>query len=73
MSGRQRQQAFGLEGQSVSVALADGSRIDEATLVSVGRAKARTLWLYSNGADLFVAFSDIVDVWQPGKRGTRAA
>jgi hypothetical protein len=65
MSGTQRRQAYNLQGQNVSVALADGSRIDDATLVSVGRSRARTLWLYSNGADMFVAASAIVDLWQP--------
>ena len=65
MSGSQRQRAYGLEGHTVSVALADGSRIDEASLVSVGRSRARTLWLYSNGSDVFVPFAEVVDLWQP--------
>jgi hypothetical protein len=73
MSGTQRRQAYDLQGQTVSVALADGSRIDDATLVSVGRSTARTLWLYSNGADVFVAASAVVELWQPSTRHARAA
>jgi hypothetical protein len=60
-----RQLACGLEGQAVSVALADGSRIDDAALVSVGRGTSGTLWLHWNGADLFVSLADVIDVWPP--------
>jgi len=42
-----------LEGRQVGLALVDGSRIDDATLVSA-RAAAGTLWLFSGGADVFV-------------------
>jgi hypothetical protein len=73
MIGPHRKQGYGLEGQSVSVALANGSRIDEAMLVSLGRSTARTVWLYSNGADVFVPVADIVDLWQPVHRHDRAA
>ena len=34
------------EGRQVSVALADGSRIDDCQLVSAGRCAAGTLWLH---------------------------
>ncbi len=53
-----------LEGRQVSVALRDGSRIDDCQLVSAPRARAATLWLFSNGADLFVDAGDVVDVWE---------
>jgi hypothetical protein len=72
MTGTRRQQASGFEGQNVSVSLADGSRIDDATLVSAGRSNVRTLWLYSNGTDVFVPFAEIIDLWQPAHR-SRAA
>jgi hypothetical protein len=55
----------GLEGQHVNVDLADGSRIDDCQLVSGGRSGSATLWLYTNGADRFVALTDVRDVWQP--------
>jgi hypothetical protein len=73
MSRQQRVQAYGLLGQTVSVALADGSRIDDATLVSAGGSGARSLWLYSNGADVFVRFADVVDLWAPALSRVRAA
>jgi hypothetical protein len=68
ITGRQRQRLHGLEGQTVSVALVDGSRIDDATLVSAGRSTVPTLWLYSNGADVFVPFAEVVDLWQSRHR-----
>jgi hypothetical protein len=53
-----------LEGRQVGVALADGSRIDDAQLVSAGRNGVRTLWVFTNGADAFVPVPDVVDVWE---------
>ena len=52
------------EGRQVSVALADGSRIDDCQLVSAGRCGAGTLWLFTNGADLFVSIDDVTAVWE---------
>jgi hypothetical protein len=54
----------GLEGRQVNVALRNGSRIDDCQLVCAPRARAETLWLFSNGADLFVSAGDVVDVWE---------
>jgi len=54
----------GLEGRHVSVALADGSRLDDCELVSAGRHGVQSLWLYANGADTFVALVDVTDVWE---------
>ena len=51
-----------LEGQQVSVALCDGSRIDDCQLVSVGR-RTGSLWLFSNGNDIFVPETDVTDLW----------
>lgn len=52
-----------LEGRCVSVALCDGSRIDGCQLVSVGRRNG-SLWLFSNGTDVFVPEGDVTDVWE---------
>jgi hypothetical protein len=52
-----------LEGRRVSLALADGSRIDDCELVSAGHG-AGTLWLFVNGDDVFVAVDDITDAWE---------
>jgi hypothetical protein len=54
-----------LEGRQVSLALVDGSRLDAVTLVSAGRGRTRTLWLYSAGSDLFVASDAVMDAWEP--------
>ena len=56
-----------LEGRRVSVALADGSRIDDCELVS-GHG-AQSLWLYSNGADTFVALRHVTDLWEASPPG----
>jgi hypothetical protein len=55
------------EGREVCVALADGSRIDGCQLVSAGRDGNKTVWLYVNGFDAFVARSDIVAVWEAAR------
>ena len=52
-----------LEGRRVGVSLADGSRIDDATLVSA-RPAGGTLWLFSGGTDLFVRAAAVVDAWE---------
>jgi hypothetical protein len=57
-------QVKSLEGRRVGVALRDGSRIDDAQLVSSGRGNVRTLWVFTNGVDTFVRHSDVVDVWE---------
>ena len=61
MSHHQRRLMRTLEGRSVNLALADGSRIDDATLVSGGTTN---VWIYWNGADAFVPVSDVLDVWE---------
>jgi hypothetical protein len=53
-----------LEGRQVSVALHDGTRIDDSNLVSSGRRRARTLWLFANGEDVFVPLDEVVEVWE---------
>lgn len=64
-----------LEGCQVSLALADGSRIDDCSLVSVGRGHSTTLWVFTNGSDTFIPFSDVVDAWEaaPPRRRPAAA
>lgn len=53
-----------LEGRRVSVALVDGSRLDDCQLVSAGRHGTPSLWLFTNGADTFVTMLDVADVWE---------
>ena len=52
-----------LEGRRVSLALTDGSRIDDCELVSAGHGAA-TLWLYVNGGDVFVPVANVTDAWE---------
>lgn len=61
-----------LEGHQVCVALRNGSRIDDCQLVSAGRVSTEALWLFSNGADLFVPIDEVLDVWE-APAATRAA
>jgi hypothetical protein len=53
-----------LEGLRVSVALTDGSRLDDCELVSAGRVGRATLWLFVNGSDVFVPVADVTDAWE---------
>ena len=62
----------GLEGRQVSVALRDGTRIDDCQLVSAPRARTETVWLFSNGGDVFVGLADVVDIWEAACSGRAA-
>jgi len=53
-----------LEGQRVSVAFTDGSRIDDCDLIAAGRGGDDRLWLFTNGADTFVAPDEVADLWE---------
>jgi hypothetical protein len=53
-----------MEGRQVGVSLRNGERIDDCQLVSGGRRRLGSLWLFSNGEDVFVPLSDVVDVWE---------
>jgi hypothetical protein len=53
-----------LEGRQVSVALRNGERIDDSQLISAGRNRAETLWLFTHGGDTFIAVDDVIDVWE---------
>ena len=56
-----------LEGHHVSVALCDGSRLDDCELVSAGRGRAGTVWLHDGSDDRMVAANEIVDLWEHGR------
>lgn len=64
MTSRDLSQAGELQGRQVSVALADGSRIDDCQLVSCARPNVATMWLVADGADLFVPVDRVVDIWE---------
>lgn len=51
------------QGSRVSLSLVDGGRIDDCQLISAGQPGGDT-WVFSNGADLFVPFDTITEVWE---------
>jgi hypothetical protein len=61
------------EGRDICVGLADGSRIDDCQLVSAGRDSNRSVWLYVNGIDVFIARGDVVAVWEAARPDLRRA
>ena len=52
-----------LRGRQVSLVLRNGTRIDDCRLVSAGRSSTSTVWLVSNGADLFIRREELLAVW----------
>lgn len=58
-----------LEGRQVCLALADGSRVDHCQLVSSGRGRADTVWVFANGSDDFYSLGDILACWESGPIG----
>src|SRR3954452_16672760 len=53
-----------LEGRQVSISLRDGTRIDDGSLVSCGRNRLNTLWVFVNDEDVFVPRSQVTDIWE---------
>lgn len=53
-----------LEGRQVCLALADGDRIDHCQLISIGRSQCRSVWIFNNGCDRFLAHGEVVDCWE---------
>ncbi|MGH9223593.1 MAG: hypothetical protein ACRD2W_07345 [Acidimicrobiales bacterium] len=53
-----------LEGRRVGLAIRGGRRIDDCQLVSAGRGRVQTVWVFAAGADTFVSLDDVVDVWE---------
>ncbi len=62
-----------LEGRHVSVALTDGSRIDDCQLVSAGRREFQRVWLFVGGMDTFLSPFEVVAVWEPPSERPAAA
>lgn len=61
MTAEQHRQLRRLEGRAVGLALADGTRLDDVSLVS---ARSKTLWIITNGEDTFVAVDQVIDAWE---------
>lgn len=58
-----------LEGREVSLALADGSRLDCVMLISAGRGRTPTVWLFANGIDVFLPRQSIIAAWEARPAG----
>ena len=52
-----------LEGSGVNLALADGSRLDDVSLVS---AHGLSVWIFDRGEDVFVPIAKVIDFWPAG-------
>ena len=62
-----------LEGRKVSLALADGSRLDAVTLISAGRGRNRMVWLFAQGIDVFVPRRSVIAAWEARPARARRA
>lgn len=60
MTVEKRRELRRFEGSTVSLALADGSRLDDVNLVS---ARGMTLWVFACGEDRFVPVTSVIDAW----------
>ena len=53
-----------LEGREVSLALANGSRLDAVRLISAGWGRTPTIWVYAAGIDVFLPRPQVIDAWE---------
>ena len=53
-----------LEGRRVGLAVRGGHRIDDCQLVSTGRGRSASLWVFADGVDTFVPIDDVIDLWE---------
>jgi hypothetical protein len=63
MTADKRRELHRFEGSSVNLALADGSRLDDVSLVSASGVK---LWIFAGGEDRFVPVAQVIDAWPSG-------
>ncbi len=60
MTVERRRELRRFEGSSVNLALADGTRLDDVSLVS---ARGTSLWIFASGEDRFVPVTSVIDAW----------
>ena len=53
-----------LEGRRVCLSLVGGRRIDDCELVSAGSGGRRSVWIFQNGEDEYLALGDVIDYWE---------
>jgi hypothetical protein len=68
MTNNRQSKLRSLQGRRVTLALRNGTRIDEAQLVSAGSGEAQYLWLFENRADRFVPLDEVRELWDEGFR-----
>lgn len=54
-----------LQGRRASLALRDGRCLEDVMLVSTGAAGGGSVWVFADGADVFVRLQDVIDAWEP--------
>ena len=69
MTAERRRELRRLEGQGVHLALADGSRLDDVSLIS---AHGLSVWIFDSGEDVFVPMSKVIDFWPSERVGSAA-
>jgi hypothetical protein len=50
------------EGRQVTITLVDGTLLRDCVLISVGRGSVRTLWIITEGADMFIRDVDVAEI-----------
>ena len=53
-----------LQGRRVTMALADGTRIDDCQLISAWHPAKGSVWVFSNGCDTFIPMELVCHVWE---------
>ena len=69
MTAERRRELRRLEGSSVNLALADGSRLDDVSLIS---AHGLRVWIFDGGEDVFVPLTKVIDFWPAERVGSAA-
>ena len=69
MTADRRRELRRLEGCHLHLALSDGSRLDDVSLVS---AHGLRIWIFDGGVDVFVPVSDVIDFWPSSRVGSAA-
>jgi hypothetical protein len=64
MTNEQRAELRSFEGRRISLALTDGTRIDDCELVAADRHRVGKLWIYTQGTDAFVPVHEVSEVWE---------
>ncbi len=56
------------EGRQVSVTLADGTQLGDCLLVSAGRGRVQTLWIFTDDVDTFIPRAEVAEICLGGRK-----